>query len=139
MSPTIKHKKALKRLAENGGNLGEAMRVAGYSKISSKTPKKMTSSKGWRELMDEYFPEEELAKLHAEQLGATSVIYKNRKQIELPDNQARLRALDLGYKVRGSYAAQKIKFEDPNEDLTDEEIENELARRSAEITRLKNN
>ncbi|MDO8487563.1 MAG: hypothetical protein Q7S45_04665 [Candidatus Curtissbacteria bacterium] len=49
---TFKQKLAASKLVENGGNIGEAMKSAGYSKNTAKTPQKLTESKGWRELMD---------------------------------------------------------------------------------------
>jgi len=45
-------KKAAKTLAERGGSIGQAMRDAGYSDISSKTPKKLTDSIGFREICE---------------------------------------------------------------------------------------
>jgi len=49
---TNKQKKAIKKLVENGGNISKAMREAGYSKKTSKTPKKLTESKAFVELME---------------------------------------------------------------------------------------
>lgn len=49
---TNKQKKAIKKLVENGGNISKAMREAGYSKKTSKTPKKLTESKAFIELME---------------------------------------------------------------------------------------
>lgn len=55
--------KAVKALAGNGGkSIGKAMREAGYSKISANTPKKLTESKAWNDLLDEFLPDEYLAK-----------------------------------------------------------------------------
>lgn len=46
-----------------------------------------------------------------------------------PDGQSRKSGLDMAYKLKGKYAAQKIKFADDNDDLSDEELAEELARR----------
>lgn len=62
---TERQKKAAAVLAEKGGgSVGDAMRKAGYSKVSAATPKKLTQSKGWQELMDQYLPEKTLAQAH---------------------------------------------------------------------------
>lgn len=51
--PTQRQRKAVEKMAENGGNVSKAMREAGYSPISAATPKKLTESKGFKELCDE--------------------------------------------------------------------------------------
>lgn len=50
---TKKQEKALDKLVENGGNVSKAMRDAGYSPATAKTPAKLLDSKGFIELMDE--------------------------------------------------------------------------------------
>ncbi len=35
---TIKQEKALEKMVENGGNIGQAMRDVGYSENTAKTP-----------------------------------------------------------------------------------------------------
>lgn len=50
---TERQKKALKELAEGGGSKGEALLKAGYSKVTSLTPTKVTESKGFKDLCDE--------------------------------------------------------------------------------------
>lgn len=64
--PTIKQAGAIKELVEKGGkiSIGKAMRNAGYSSKTAKNPKKLTDSKAWDELMEEYLPDRELAKVH---------------------------------------------------------------------------
>lgn len=70
--PTIRQKIAFKKTVENGGNVSKAMRDAKYGK-TSKNPKKLTQSKGWQELMDEYLPEKDLARVHKELTLSTKV------------------------------------------------------------------
>lgn len=41
-------------------------------------------------------------------------------------------AIDMFYKLRGKYAASKIKFQDDNNDLDDDELEDEIARLSTQ-------
>ena len=64
--PTIKQAGAIKELVEKGGKIsvGKAMRKAGYSPQTAKNPKKLTDSKAWDRLMEEYLPDRELAKVH---------------------------------------------------------------------------
>ena len=51
---TNKQKKAVDKLVENGGNVSKAMKDAGYSEATAKTPQKLTESKGFMELVEEY-------------------------------------------------------------------------------------
>lgn len=104
VNPTEKQRKVAREVAK-GKSVSQAMKSAGYSDAMAKNPQKLTSSKGWKELMKEYLPEEELAKLHREQLRATTYT-KNGKQV--PDNTARLKALELGYRVHGVYKPTQL-------------------------------
>lgn len=49
---TVKQKKALEHLVENGGNVSKAMRDAGYTEATAKTPSKLLDSRGFIELMN---------------------------------------------------------------------------------------
>lgn len=46
---TIKQKRAVAFMAENGGNVSKAMRDAGYRHETAKVPSKLTNSKGFKE------------------------------------------------------------------------------------------
>lgn len=48
---TLKQDKALDNMVENGGNVSKAMRDAGYSENTAKTPQKLTSSKAFKSKM----------------------------------------------------------------------------------------
>ena len=50
---TLKQRKALAIMVENGGNVSRAMREAGYSPQTAVSPHKLTDSKGFREIADE--------------------------------------------------------------------------------------
>jgi len=90
--PTLKQEKAFKeRLADNGRNMGEIIKSAGYSDAVAKAPTKLTKSKGWKYLMDKYFPEDDLAEKHKYLLD------KKRKE------EIQIKALDMGYKLRNKY------------------------------------
>lgn len=47
--PTAKQQRAIDNMVENGGNVSKAMRDAGYSAQTAKTPSKLTNSKVFKE------------------------------------------------------------------------------------------
>ncbi len=113
---TRKQKKALAILAENGGkSVSAAMREAGYSDITAATPKKLTTSKAFQELMDEYLPDDLLMKVHKEGLQATKLSGTGgmrmkfeggdmeefgHSDLEVPDYAVRHKYLETGYKIK---------------------------------------
>lgn len=90
---TIKQEQAFDNVVENGGNVSKAMRDAGYSESTAKTPQKLTESKGWVELINEKLPDSLLAEKHLEGLNAI-------KDGEI-DYAVRHRYLDTAYKIKG--------------------------------------
>ena len=105
---TFKQKKVLEKIMENRGNVSKSMREAGYSQATAKNPKNLTSSKGWKELIEEFLPDEELLESHREFLGkkefvtvkdstGTSVEYLDQPHPDV------LKALDLAYKLKSRY------------------------------------
>lgn len=115
---TLKQKKAIKLLSENPGMaVSRAMEKAGYSKLTSKSPKELTDSKAFQELFKEAIPDEELIKVHRAGLNAFikrpemvdrdengKPIYEYVKQ---PDFHARHKYLDTAYKLRGRYTDEQ--------------------------------
>lgn len=72
---TLKAKRTFKNLSDNIGKpIGEAMREAGYSEQTSKTPKRLTTTLGWQELMSKYLPDKDLAKTHNTMLKANVMV-----------------------------------------------------------------
>lgn len=67
---TVRQKKAAEKVVENGGNVSKAMREAGYSPETAKNPKKLTKSKGWDALMEQYLDDKTLATVHKSLLTA---------------------------------------------------------------------
>jgi len=59
---TIKQEQAVGEIVENGGNVSKAMREVGYSKETAKTPKKLTNSIGYKELVNKYLPKRMILK-----------------------------------------------------------------------------
>lgn len=51
---TAKQVKAVEAMVENGGIASRAMEEAGYSPNTAKTPQKLTESKGFQEICEEY-------------------------------------------------------------------------------------
>lgn len=72
---TYRQVQAAKNLVENGGNTYQAMRDAGYSHATAKTPKKLTESKGFQELLDQYSPIEAVAQELGRLLEASSLAH----------------------------------------------------------------
>lgn len=112
---TQRQRKAIKNVVENGGNVSRAMINAGYDSTTAKNPKKLTESKAWIQLMDDHIPDDQLLIKHKEaleavkQIGAQILIDKDGKaitkenegMIEVPDQIVRLKAVELGYRVKG--------------------------------------
>lgn len=92
--PTLKQKKAFKAALENGGVVSRAMAEAGYSDSMAKNPQKLTTTPGWKELMDTHLPEDHLAERH-------------RELLDSPKGETANKALDMAYKLKGSYAPDK--------------------------------
>lgn len=71
--PTIKQKEAFKAILENHGNISQGMIKVGYKPTTAKTPKNLTDSDGWKELMDEYLSDESIAEKHKQLLEASGI------------------------------------------------------------------
>lgn len=108
---TLKQKKAIKRVVENGGNVSRAMIESGYSKNTAKTPQKLTESKAWLELIEKELPDSKLAKVHKEGLAATHkqprIVDRDKRgapiydYVSEPDFNARHKYLETAYKIKG--------------------------------------
>lgn len=68
---TIKQKRAVDKLVGNGGNVTRAMLDVGYSENTANTPKKLTNSKGFQELLEEAMPDTLLTQKHKELLTSS--------------------------------------------------------------------
>lgn len=74
--PTVaaKHKKVLEKMTENGGSLSKAIAETGlYSQEIVDNPQKITNSKTWAEVMDEYLSDETIAEKHRQLMQAGSI------------------------------------------------------------------
>lgn len=82
----LQHKKVFKELAENGGSLRKAIKAAGYSQETADTPSKITKSKSWKALLEEYLPESKLLAVHDKQLNSyklNSMIFQKQISDEI--------------------------------------------------------
>lgn len=83
---TTKQRKAANNLVENGGNASKAMRDAGYSEKTARTPSKLTESKGFRELLDD-------------EISDSYLISLLKEELELSNNKKPY--LELAFKLKG--------------------------------------
>lgn len=109
--PSVRQKLAFKRLVEKGGSVSAGMRAVGYSPATAKTPSKLTKSRSWNQLMDQYISDDLLSKVHNEQLQATRPVIIGKTIIKMfPDNDARNKAVDMGYKLKAKYTPEQIEL-----------------------------
>lgn len=127
-SSRLKQKIVVKNLVENGGSIGKAVRDAGYSEAYA-TSGKITKTKTWAELMEEFLPDDTLAKTHQEALEAKKIVVAGGVALEtgLADHDIRMKALEMAYKLKGLFAADKIQIM-PGSDLSDEDLDKEIER-----------
>lgn len=85
---TLRQRKAIDKLVENGGNVSRAMIEAGYTPATAKTPQKLTESVGFKEL--------------CEQAGLTDNFLLGALQEDIEKKpQNRKAELELAFKVKG--------------------------------------
>lgn len=124
----------LKKVAltqKNGGippTDAEVMRAAGYSEATIHNPTKLTESDGWKQLLDEYLPDDYLVKglkegTQAMKQLATKPVFKKDAPtsqsahelpasktgdfIEVPDHAVRYKYYELGTKIKGHLIEKK--------------------------------
>jgi predicted Zn-dependent protease len=86
--PTLRQRKLQKKLLENIGSMGEAMRQAGYSKAYAKNPQMLTNTKTFKET--------------AEALGLTDdFLVKALKEDIIKKPKNRKPELELAFKIKG--------------------------------------
>jgi|GEM_PF-2004381 len=141
---TLKQKLAVKKISDNIGNMGEAMRAAGYSASTSKTPRRLTDSKGFKELFNQILPDDLLLKKHKELLTTpikTKTLKKGKIEVveESLDAQAVKAGLEMAYRIKGYYSATKISQQITTglEHLSDEDIDRLLVENEPILARYK--
>jgi hypothetical protein len=91
------------------------MLEAGYDPTTAKNPSNLTKSKAWKQLLEEHLPDGKLLKTHSEALDATK--WNDFTGEREPDHQTRIKAVDLGYKLKGKlrdnpiFAINEMKME----------------------------
>lgn len=122
---TVKQKLVAQKVSK-GMSIKGAMLEAGYSPACARTSK-VTKMKGFKELMEKYIPDSLLMEKHQELLMVPRIkrVYLKgdlQSEIEEVDSQAIGKGLDMAYKLKGSYAAEKheITVPKPILDLPDE-------------------
>ncbi len=126
ITPTEKQQKAFQNVVENGGNVSRGMKDAGYSKNTASTPQKLTESRGWEELVEEYLPDQKINEKISEgleankQLAARVIFRKDAPTsqsagelplassttddfIEVPDFAVRHKYVETALKVKGRF------------------------------------
>lgn len=107
-----KIERVFKKTIESVMPVSQAMREVGYSEAYASISTRLTKTKVWQKLVEKHLSEKKLTEKHAEALEATKAISaqvfpdgKDGKPIndfiEVPDYAIRLKAVELGYKLRG--------------------------------------
>ena len=100
---TKRQLQAIDNLVENGGNVSKAMRDAGYSEMTAKTPQKLTESKAFNELMSEAITDAKLIKVIDDGLTANRTFTEDGDTIDVPDHAIRHKFLETALKVKGAF------------------------------------
>lgn len=103
---SLRQQAAFNELVANGGSIAAAMKKVLYSDKTARTPKKLTDSIGFQELLEKELPDDLLAKVHLEGLKATTFysegIGRGETQlVEKTDFAVRHRYLESAYKIKG--------------------------------------
>lgn len=112
-----RHRALLAEIPKHDGKITAAMIALRYSDKVAKNPRNITGTQSWQMLMDEHLPPELIAERHTELLNkrARRNIRNDKGEIikydvdDGPDTPAVVKALELAYKLRGSFAAEKPK------------------------------
>jgi len=104
-------KKVFEEKLENVGKpMGQILRENGYKDNTADNPDHVTKTKSWAILSEEYLPDTLIGETHKQAFTANKVISArttgNANEntddfIDVPDWQTRMKAVELGYKVKG--------------------------------------
>lgn len=120
---TIKQKRAIKNLVLNGGNVTQAMIDAGYSPNTAHSPDKLTKTKTFKELVEKHLKDDLLLRKHEEALEATKWNDFTGEREE--DHTTRLKAVELGYKLKRHLGPEIMSQVNVGGDMTLEFIHDE--------------
>lgn len=103
----IRRRKAISLIAKHNGNVGAAMREAGYPVSTSKQPHRITGSQEYKDLIEEFLPDQMLLERHSEIVNAPRIhrtFIKGQIVEETEETDpSQVRALDMAYKLKGKY------------------------------------
>ena len=89
---TSRQRRAVQKVLK-GSSITKAMKEPNYAISTSNNTGKLTNSLGWKELMEQYLPDHDLARVHHEGLNAV--------KSDEPDYPTRHRYLETAYKIKG--------------------------------------
>ena len=137
--PTYKQFKAMELLAQTKGNVKKAMKLAGYSERSADQAILLRSPE--LKTLADSIPDSLVNEKHLELLKRNQIFVSRNKDdvVEITDTgvgdvQAMRYGLDMAYKLKGSYAPEKIKHSGDIKFGRIEELSNEELQRLAEET-----
>lgn len=142
-SPSLRMRKTAKILLEKGSkSVSSAMREAGYSENTAKVPSKVTKTQSWQSLMDQYLPQDLIARKHQELLEAEETVFipRGNKILEKkrPDFAARKAGVDMAHKLRGNFAPEKVELSKRKfQDMSNKELSEFIAQKSAKLLKKK--
>ena len=123
---TLKQKLFVENYLEFKGNGVEAIYESGYDPKNARVAASMAYENLIKPDISAYVD------LKLEEYGFTDDNVKKQHLFllnQFGDLQSKRSAVDMFYKLRGDYAVKRVQIIDDNEDLTDEEIQKEIARR----------
>ena len=108
------HRLILENYKDQGfRHLGKAVRKTGvYSETVARRVNAITNTKSWKLLMDEFLPEEHLARRHSELLdkrAMRTVKFADGTEEEIdagPETAAVTKGLEMAYRLRGSFSKE---------------------------------
>lgn len=111
MGMTMKQRAVAKDLSENIGKpVSRAMLDAGYTPSTAEQPQRLTNSKAFKELLEAKLPDDKLLDTHADALEAMK--WNDFTGEREKDHAIRLKAVDLGYKLKGKLQPAGININD---------------------------
>ena len=119
----------MKNIVENGGNVSRAMLDAGYSPATAKTPQKLTESKSWEQLLEEYLPDDVLTQKIQEGIDASREIIIGDNKLDVPEYAIRHKYVETALKLKNKFPDVGIKHKgDKNNPLQFELSDDQLKR-----------
>lgn len=130
---TYRQRIVASKMVDSGGKISmrRAMREAGYSEAMAKNPQKLTRSTAWKDLIGEKLSDELLVDrlvvlINAKKTEKTYVKGERIIKIEKEDYSAISRGLEMAFRIKGKYIAEKEIPYDPYENMTDEELDQKI-------------